>query len=125
MSPNCLSEIYVVMSPDSQVEHISKKDLTALYLGRKRATDTGEEIHAIDRAGELRSEFFNYISNMSINQIDAYWAKLHFSGRVPPLQSLEGYDELTKYLLNNPSFVGYVRDKPIGDELKVVMVIHD
>lgn len=124
-SPMSWSNIYVVVSPNSQIETITKKELAALYLGRKRAVESGVSLYAIDRDGELRSEFFQHISNMSINQIDAYWARLRFSGRVAPLKSLDEAGELKQYLIENPKFIGYLSEKPQQDELKVVMVIYD
>ncbi|MCW8333668.1 hypothetical protein [Vibrio paucivorans] len=119
------AEIYVVVSQNSQIDSISKSELAALYLGRKRTIDQDTRIYPLDREGEIRSQFFESITNMSVNQVNAYWAKLRFSGRVQPLDSCNDNTELEQHLISNPASIGYTLQKPSDKHLKVVMVINE
>ncbi|MCK6264766.1 hypothetical protein KP803_15925 [Vibrio sp. ZSDE26] len=119
------ADIYVVVSPNSHIESISKSELAALYLGRQRPDQHDIRLYPLDREGELRSLFFESITNMSLSQVNAYWAKLRFSGRVRPLDSFNDPDSLQKKLLANPASISYLDSKPESEQLKVVMVIHE
>ncbi|MGF1697722.1 hypothetical protein L4C54_18835 [Vibrio lamellibrachiae] len=119
------ADIYVVVSQDSHIESISKSELAALYLGRQRPVNNDIRLNPLDRGGEIRANFFESITNMSVNQVNAYWAKLRFSGRVRPLDKFDDVALLEQKLLSNPASIGYLEANPENELLKVVMVIHE
>ena len=119
------SKIYVVTNADAPITNLSKKELRDLYLGRTKSFPNGEYAKVIDRQGneELRTKFFKTVCNMSPRKVDAFWAKLVFSGRMHPLEKMEADAEVLNSLKDDKYALAFVSSAPVHANLKIVMVI--
>ncbi|EHE0025825.1 hypothetical protein JN652_002879 [Vibrio cholerae] len=99
---------------------INKEQLSALYLGRNRVVGNTYINQVLDRSGTVRQRFFLQVTNMQESQINAYWAKLKFSGP----ESVVSEQELIAKLEENPFSIGYTDQVP-SDALKVLLVLYD
>ncbi|EJL7830095.1 hypothetical protein NM001_001406 [Vibrio vulnificus] len=118
------AEIFVVVSHESSIHQMKQSDVADIYLGRKRIFGQVEITQVLDREDDVRERFFIRIANMRASQINAYWAKLKFSGRVRAPHLVETDEELLSHLLSNPNAIGYMQTLP-PDELKVVVTINE
>ncbi|ELP5730563.1 hypothetical protein QTV44_003849 [Vibrio vulnificus] len=118
------AEIFVVVSHESSIHQMKQSDVADIYLGRKRIFGQVEITQVLDREDDVRERFFIRIANMRASQINAYWAKLKFSGRVRTPHLVETDEELLSHLLSNPNAIGYMQTLP-PDELKVVVTINE
>lgn len=119
-----LADIYIVVNEQSQIEQISQEQIAALYLGRKRTMES-QKIIILERGDQERSVFFNRIINMSLSQVNAYWAKLRFSGRVRMPEQVATDDELFARLKRNSAMLGYSMRPPTIAGVKVILTIKD
>ncbi|ENM5751709.1 hypothetical protein V4V45_000402 [Vibrio mimicus] len=103
---------------------IDRQELSALYLGRNRVVGNTYINQVLDRTGEIRQRFFLLVTNMQESQVNAYWAKLKFSGRLRAPESIQDEQELVTKLEANPFSIGYT-DQPPVEDLKVLLVIYD
>ncbi|QXC58963.1 hypothetical protein KSS82_07545 [Vibrio mimicus] len=103
---------------------VDKQELSSLYLGRNRVIGDTYINQVLDRSGEVRQRFFLQITNMQESQVNAYWAKLKFSGRLRAPESILSEQELAEKLEANPFSIGYTDQAP-EDRLKVLLVIYD
>ncbi len=124
MSPCVFAELYIVVSDRSELESITKEQVAGLYLGRSRGK-LSRRITILERNGEVRESFYEEISDLSLSQVNAHWAKLKFSGRVRAPLVMKSEEELIKRLLRDKSALGYVRNKPSHSKLKVILTIND
>ncbi|WP_081017920.1 hypothetical protein [Vibrio metoecus] len=124
LSPLASAELYVVAGQESPVSAITKEELSALYLGRNRVVGNTYINQILDRSGEVRQRFFFQVTNMQESQINAYWAKLKFSGRLRAPESVPSDQELATKLEANPFSIGYMAQPP-DEALKVLLVIYD
>lgn len=118
------AELYVVASPKSPIMEINKEQLSALYLGRNRVVGNTYINQVLDRSGTVRQRFFLQVTNMQESQINAYWTKLKFSGRLRAPESVVSEQELIAKLEENPFSIGYTDQVP-SDALKVLLVLYD
>ncbi|EEY37658.1 hypothetical protein FXE87_17320 [Vibrio mimicus] len=118
------AELYVVASSQSPLMAIDRQELSALYLGRNRVVGNTYINQVLDRTGEIRQRFFLLVTNMQESQVNAYWAKLKFSGRLRAPESIQDEQELVTKLEANPFSIGYT-DQPPVEDLKVLLVIYD
>ncbi|MEF2481785.1 hypothetical protein [Vibrio mimicus] len=118
------AELYVVASSQSPLMAIDRQELSALYLGRNRVVGNTYINQVLDRTGEVRQRFFLQVTNMQESQVNAYWAKLKFSGRLRAPESIQDEQEMVTKLEANPFSIGYT-DQPPGEDLKVLLVIYD
>lgn len=125
LSFGSFSKVYVVANSEAPIANLSKKELRDLYLGRSKSFPNGEYAKVIDRQGneELRTKFFKTVCNMSPRKVDAFWAKLVFSGRMHPLEKMEADSEVLSSLNDNKYALAFVSSAPAHANLKIIMVI--
>lgn len=69
----------------------------------------------------LRAEFYRRLVNKELNQINAYWSLLIFSGRTsPPLQASSA-SEVIQLLAANPGGVAYVERSQVDKRFRIVL----
>ena len=116
------AEPVVVMRSDATAERLSKDEVTHIFLGRYRTLPSGEQAQPIDQAAgsALRGIFYQRLVNKTPNEINAYWARLHFSGKTsPPIQASSNKEALER-LLANPGAISYMERAQIDGRLRIV-----
>lgn len=103
-------EIVVVVHPDSPLKEVSVGNIADLYLGRLRTTVQGERLLPLDqpRDSKLRERFFQLLSGMDLKRLNAYWARLQFSGDIQPPVVLADSNQIVATLRANRLAVGYL-----------------
>ncbi|MBD1555349.1 hypothetical protein HC752_00135 [Vibrio sp. S9_S30] len=125
VSPYSVADMYIVVGTQSDLESITEEQVAGLYLGRNRGMKD-RRLTILERSGDVREVFYKEISNLSLSQVNAHWAKLKFSGRVRAPLVMKTEEELLEHLLKDKSALGYVRNKPTHSKLKVILTIsHD
>lgn len=116
------AELVVVMRANTPVERLSKDEVTNIFLGRYRSLPSGMQAQPIDQptGSGTRSIFYQRLVNKTQNEINAYWARLHFSGKTsPPMQS-DSPKETLERLLANPGAISYMERSEVDGRLRVV-----
>ncbi|MCK5829786.1 MAG: hypothetical protein KAH20_05745 [Methylococcales bacterium] len=75
-------DIVVIGNIDNTLNILTKRQVIAIFMGRTRKFSNGIRALPLDEAS-LRNEFYERLTHRSISQIDAYWARLTFSGSAP------------------------------------------
>ena len=117
------AEPVVVVSAASAIGPLDQDAVTNIFLGRYRRLSTGDTAQPIDQpeASALRAEFYRKLVNKDVNEINAYWSRLIFSGRTsPPLQASSAA-EVTALLLARPSGIAYMERSQVDKRLRIVM----
>ena len=119
------ADIAVIVHRDSPVLALSARQVSDLYLGRTRNIGSGELLsiyeHPVDSAA--REKFFHDLNGMTLKQINAYWARLRFSGEVLPPISLSDDRALLSAVRRDRNAIAYVDTSVLDDSVRVVMVI--
>jgi len=121
-SPLC-AEPVVVVNAASPIGQLGQDEIVNIFLGRYRRLPSGDTALPIDQpeTSALRSEFYRKLVNKDVNEINAYWSRLIFSGRTsPPLQATSVAD-VTMLLLARPSGIAYVERTQVDKRLRIVM----
>ncbi len=108
------AEIAVIINQNSTLTELSHKQISDIYMGRVRTLPNGERVVALDqpRSSPLREQFFMAVNGTNLNQVNAYWARLQFGGKVQPPLVLEGSREILTMVRQTPNAIGYV-DKAV------------
>jgi len=116
------AEPVVVMRAQQVVEKLSREEVTNIFMGRFRTLPSGNPARPIDQPRDtpLRTQFYQRLVNKDQASINAYWSRLHFSGKaVPPLQA-SSEDEVIRQALAQPGGIAYVRRSQVDDRLRIV-----
>ncbi|MCG9750620.1 hypothetical protein L1D54_09030 [Vibrio brasiliensis] len=123
------AQLYVVVGNDSPISDMTVEDIddiADLYLGRKKLLGTTYINQVLDRTGDSRRRFFQRVTNMRESQINAYWAKLKFSGSMRAPEQVAAEQLLIDKLLSNPQAVGYTEVLPAQESgVKVILAIDE
>ncbi|KPD21579.1 MAG: phosphate ABC transporter substrate-binding protein [Idiomarina sp.] len=100
----------------SQTE-INEESIARIYLGQSRVL-TGVNL---PESSATRKAFETKLVGQTGNQLKRHWAKLKFTGRATPLDTLDSDDAVIEFLKSNPQGIGYVSDKSkVSGDLKVI-----
>lgn len=117
------AEPVVVVNAASVVTQLSQDEVINIYLGRYRRLLTGETALPIDQpeSSALRAEFYRKLVNKDLNEINAYWARLIFSGRTSPPAQAASATEVVTLLTANLSSVAYLERSQVDKRFRIVL----
>lgn len=116
------AEPVVVVNATNAVKQLSQDEVINIFLGRYRRLPTGESAVPIDQpeGSTLRAEFYRRLVNKDLNEINAYWARLMFSGRTsPPLQAIHAAEVIT-LLVAGTSGIAYLDRSQVDKRFRIV-----
>lgn len=118
-------ELLVIVNQQNPLEQISRQQLTDLFMGRAPYFPSGDPVVKLDAPGDspLRRQFYQALVGMSEPEVNAYWARLMFSGRATPPMQVSSEQDILKLVENNPNAIGYITDGELNDEVKTIFVV--
>lgn len=119
------AEIVVVVNRDNPVEDFSRRDLVDLYMGRVQHFSDGSLALRLDHPPDagVRSQFYRQLVNKSVAEVNAYWARLLFTGRASPPQVINNSGAVLKAIRENRNAIGYLERSEVDDSVKIIASI--
>ena len=127
------AEMVVIVHPSNPVQTMTAREVSDLYLGRSRAFPSGDggalmaaTLYEPPSDSVQRESFFRALNGMSLHQLNAYWARLRFSGEVLPPLVLADNRTLLNAVGRERSAIAYVDAAAVGDaSVKIVLRLKD
>jgi len=125
-SVSCLAytseKIVVVTNQKNDVEVLDKKGLINLYMGKYSAFPNGKQATPIDveLEAKLKAEFYEALVGLPPARVNAYWARLKFSGRVKAPDIEMTIDDVKHRLETDVSALAYIYESSVTPKMKVV-----
>lgn len=112
--------IYVIVNQKLQITELDKKQVMSLFLGRARNFPNGDVAKPFDQkiGSSVRESFFKSLTGKEISDIDAYWARLSYSGRAFPPKSFENVNDIVEEVSRNKNAISYVKGKSAEELLQ-------
>lgn len=100
----------VLVSGQTGVENLTQKQVMSLFLGRSRYLPDGDRVTALDHPieSETRASFYRALTGKNISDIDAYWARLKYSGRASPPLPVQTSEEIIEILSQESGVIAYL-----------------
>ncbi|PCJ31169.1 MAG: hypothetical protein COA90_07075 [Gammaproteobacteria bacterium] len=126
MSDIVMSDIVVVTNKDNPIKTLTKKQIIDIYMGRRSTYPNGQPVIAIDQKtdGLTRKLFYKHLVNKTVSEINAYWARLLFSGRAMPPKTAENIASIVEMLKNNKSAIAYMNLDDLTDDIVVLTYVN-
>lgn len=122
------ADVLVVVHPESPVAAMTPREVSDLYLGRSRSLGpAGWEgsvpavVYEQPVDSALREKFFRSLNGMGLKALNAYWARLRFSGEVLPPMTLADSRAVVEAVGRNYGAIGYVDEATPVQNLRVVL----
>ena len=116
------TEFVVVVNKSNAINALSKREIIDIYMGRYLTFPDGETSKPLDLPAQstLKNDFYLQLVNKNEQKINAYWARLLFSGRAkPPTPSTSVEDAINKIAASQFA-IGYIPLSQVTDAVKVV-----
>ncbi|MDO8960349.1 MAG: hypothetical protein Q7U85_11510 [Rhodocyclaceae bacterium] len=122
MASLAAAELVVVANPRSGIERLTQEDVTNIYLGRYRHLASGLTAEPVDLAGDaaLKVRFYRALVGKNLAEINAYWARLVFSGRTRPPHVAENVEAALHYVAAHPGALAYVDRAQADKRVRIV-----
>jgi len=117
------AEPVVVVRANSPVQQLSQDEVVNIFLGRYRSLPGGSTALPVDQpdSSALRAEFYRRLVNKNLNEINAYWSRLIFSGKTAPPQQAGSAAEVLLIVSSSPAGIAYVEREQVDKRLRIVM----
>jgi ABC-type phosphate transport system substrate-binding protein len=119
-------EIVVIVNASNLTTELTHRQLVNLYMGRTQHYPDGMLALPVDQApdSEARRIFYQTLVGKSVAEVNAYWAKLLFTGRASPPRSLEDAQTVLQVVRENRNAIGYIESRYVDDTVKIVGRVH-
>lgn len=109
----------VIVHPSTATETMSREQVSHVFLGRVKTLPSGETATVIDTLPQ-REAFYRGLVGKGLAEINAYWARLRFSGRTqPPLQMNDARAVIDR-VASVPGSIAYVDAALVDRRVKTV-----
>ena len=115
-------DIVVVVNPASGVESLSRNDVINIFLGGFRRLPSGIPALPVDlpQGNPVREEFYRLLVGKNPAEINTYWSRLIFSGKMrPPLQAAR-VEDAQAMVLGSVGAITYLDRSKVDGRFKIV-----
>ncbi len=120
------ADIAVIVAPNSPLQKLSIRDVSDIYLGRLKKI-SGESLLVLDHPKEslLRERFYKQVNGMDLSRVNAYWARLQFSGEDLPPISMSNDRSTLDMIRRNHLAIGYVDALAVDESVRTLLMIKE
>jgi len=116
------AEIIVIGNLENNIPTMTKKKVQEFFMGRTRFFSNGVRAVPID-ASDLRKGFYQKLTHRPIEQINAYWARLTFSGHSTPPSKMPDQQAVIIAVKKGKGAISYInRDKMNESQVKPLYI---
>ena len=117
-------DLAVIVSKDSNINNISKKELSKIFLAKTKRLPSGDRAIPVENTNKVyQSKFYKIVSNKNEKQLKKYWAKMIFTGRGQPPKKINSINEVIAFIQNNKNAISYIPFDYVNNDLKIIMEI--
>jgi ABC-type phosphate transport system substrate-binding protein len=117
-----LDDLVLIANAKSGIEHLTKREVVNIYLGRYRRLDIGSSAEPIDLSSktDAKALFYRLLVDKNLAEINAYWSRLVFSGKTRPPQQADSVDEILDMVGHNRNALGYIDRASVNSQVVIV-----
>lgn len=116
------AELVVVVNVRCGVAAMTRNEVVNLFFGRTRQFFNGVEAQPVDMLDSHpdRARFYNALLGKDLSEINAYWSRQVFSGRMQPPPKVGSPEEVLKWVASHPGGIGFVELSKADARVRVV-----
>ena len=112
--------LVVITHSESAIQTLSREQVSRIFLGRLKLLPTGERVTVVE-VESLRERFYQKLLSRNLAEVNAYWARLQFSGRTqPPLRVSDSAAAVAR-VAEDPQAIAFVDAVPDDPRARVVL----
>lgn len=105
-----MADLVVVVNARSGIAVMTRNEVINIFFGRNRQFFNGLEAQPVDLADGHpdRARFYAALVGKDLSDINAYWSRQVFSGRMQAPPRVGSVDEVLKWVSAHPGGIGFV-----------------
>lgn len=117
-----MAELVVVVNARSGVAAMTRNEVINVFFGRNRQFFNGLEAMPVDLEDShpKRLQFYKTLVGKDLSEINAYWSRQIFTGRMQAPPRLESTEEVLKWVAARPGGIGFVELSRADARVRVV-----
>ena len=122
--PSAQAELAVIAHIKNKIDSLTAQQVQDIFLGRVRTFPNGKFALSIDQSSSLRAEFYEKLTGRPVEQINAYWARIMFTGQASPPQQLPDDDAVLQTVRENEGAIGYIDKTSVNKTVRVLLLLN-
>jgi len=105
-----VADLVVVVNARNGVAVMTRNEVTNIFFGRYRQFFNGVEAQPVDLTDSHpdRARFYAALVGKDISDVNAYWSRQVFSGRMQAPPRVNSTEEVLKWVSSHPGGIGFV-----------------
>jgi ABC-type phosphate transport system substrate-binding protein len=122
ISAQAWADIVVVVHPQSELKNLTKQQVIDIYMGRLQISADGGKIVPYDQPqdSEIRAAFYQNLTGKPVASVNAYWARLLFTGRASPPRQPSDSMSIVDIVAESLYAIGYIDEKDLDGRVSIV-----
>lgn len=114
--------VVVIVSPDSNIDSLSKSQVKSVFLGKVKSLPNGETAVPVNQSesSPVYDAFNKNVLGKSSAKILQYWASRVFSGKGSPPEVVPDDKAVIEFVKSQKGAIGYVDSSSADDSVKVI-----
>ena len=117
--------LVVIVNPTMGVQHLSRREVLDIFLGRYRTFPSGTSALPIDLdiSSSERKQFYVLLAHKEPADMGSYWARLTFSGKISPPFAVPDAQTAIDIVAHNPNAIAYVDRAAVDQRVRIALEI--
>jgi len=119
---HALAELVVVVNARCGVAAMTRNEVVNIFFGRYRQFFNGREAQPVDLVDSHpdRARFYSGLVGKDLSEVNAYWSRQVFSGRMQPPYKAASPEEALKLITTYPCGIGFIELAKADARVRVV-----
>lgn len=116
------AELAVVVNAQCGVAAMSRNEVINLFFGRNRQFFNGVEAYPVDLVDNHpdRSRFYQQLVGKNLSEVNTFWARQVFSGRMQPPVKVSTPEEVLRWVVSHQGGIGFIDLSKADARVRVV-----
>lgn len=117
--------IAIIANHDGDYATLTRRQVVDIYMGKLTVLNNGTFPQPVDYQGnpEIRERFYRLMTGKNLAQINAYWARMSFTGQANPTRLLPDQKAMLRAVGKNQDALGFVDKDEVTPSVKSLMII--
>jgi len=112
----------VVVNARCGVAVMTRNEVVNVFFGRYRQFFNGREAQPVDLFDDhpVRGQFYRRLVGKDLSEVNAYWSRQIFSGRLRALPKVATPEEAVKWIAAHPCGIGFIEQAKADARFNIV-----
>jgi ABC-type phosphate transport system substrate-binding protein len=116
------ADVVVIVNPRCEATTLTRREVINIFMGRFRFLPSGQAAKPYDLPAEdtEKARFYLALTGKQLSAIDAYWARLIFTGGATPPDETPNAEIMLEKISSNIHAIGYIERSQVDKRVRIL-----